>query len=79
DAYTAFKTVEGFSAVATTDEIAENDFTLEVSRYVLPVEEKVETIDLDATLADLEEVRRKKAEALDRFLASVARLKDTRR
>lgn len=79
DAYTSFKTVEGFSAVATTDEIAENDFTLEVSRYVLPVEEKVETIDLDATLADLEEIRRKKAEALDRFLASVARLKDTRR
>ncbi|WP_298666761.1 N-6 DNA methylase [uncultured Methanofollis sp.] len=79
DAYTSFKEIEGFSAVATTDEIAENDFTLEVSRYVLPVEEKVEKIDLDATFADLEEVRRKKAEALDRFLASVARLKDTQR
>jgi type I restriction enzyme M protein len=81
DVYTTFGTVEDLStvAVATTDEIAKNDFTLEVSRYVLPVQEKVETVDLDATLAELEEVRRMKAEALDRFLASAARLKDKRR
>lgn len=79
EAYVGFKEVEGFSAVATTDEIAAQDFTLEVSRYVLPVQESAGTVDLGAAIAELEEIRKRKADALDRFLASIAHLEHERR
>nr|WP_245320861.1 N-6 DNA methylase [Methanofollis sp. W23] len=76
DAYTAFSTVEGFSAVATIDEIAAQDFNLEVSRYVQPVrsDEQAEPFDLDAAIAELKTIRERKEDALNRFLESVTRL-----
>jgi len=74
DAYASFKTVEGFSAVASGEEIAAKDFTLDVSQYVLPLRHQPETVDLDAAVAELKEIRKKKADALDRFLESVAHL-----
>lgn len=81
DAYTAFHTVEGFSAVATIDEIAAQDFSLEVSRYVRPVpsEEQAEPFDLDAAIAELKTIRERKEDALNRFLERVTRLEHEQR
>ncbi|QYZ78047.1 hypothetical protein E2N92_00675 [Methanofollis formosanus] len=81
DAYTTFTTVEGFSAVATIDEIAAQDFNLEVSRYVRPVpsEEQAEPFDIDAAIAELKTIRERKEDALNRFLESVTRLEHEQR
>ena len=50
--YQAFQTVEKYAYRATPQEIADNDFNLNIPRYVDTFEEEVE-IDLDAVKADI--------------------------
>jgi type I restriction enzyme M protein len=52
DTFTAFQTVEKYAYRATPQEIAENDFNLNIPRYVDTFEEEAE-IDLDAVKADI--------------------------
>jgi len=54
EAYKEFKDVEGFSRVVSIDEIEENDYNLNVTLYVFPMEEE-EEIDVKA---EWEELRR---------------------
>jgi len=53
-AYNEFKDGDGFSRVVSLDEIKENDFNLNVTLYVFPIEEE-EEIDVKA---EWEELRR---------------------
>lgn len=50
--YTAFQTVQKYAYRATPQEIADNDFNLNIPRYVDTFEEEAE-IDLDAVKADI--------------------------
>jgi type I restriction enzyme M protein len=52
DTYTAFQTVEKYAYRATPQEIADNDFNLNIPRYVDTFEEEAE-IDLDTVKADI--------------------------
>lgn len=52
DTYRAFQTVEKYAYRATPQELADNDFNLNIPRYVDTFEEEAE-IDLDAVKADI--------------------------
>ena len=52
DTYAAFQTVEKYAYRATPQEIADNDFNLNIPRYVDTFEEEAE-IDLDTVKADI--------------------------
>ncbi len=62
-AYRAFAEEEGFSRVVPLEEIADNDWNLNVTLYVYPVEEE-EPVDIPAEWRALQEIRKEKA-ALD--------------
>jgi len=66
DTYTSRETVDKYSYVATLDEIAENDYNLNIPRYVDTYEEE-EPVDLDAVKAKVNEIDREIAE-VDREL-----------
>ena len=55
DAYINRKTVDKFSYVATIDEVKENDWNLNIPRYVDTFEEE-EPVDLDAVAKELKEI-----------------------
>ncbi len=56
-AYREFKDIEGFSRIVDFDEIEENDYNLNVSLYVYPVEEE-EEIDILAEWKAIKEIDR---------------------
>lgn len=66
--YRGFKPVDGFAAVATNDEIAENDFSFAVNKYVRPSKDERESIDLGRFVSAWE----RDAADLSRALASFA-------
>jgi type I restriction enzyme M protein len=59
-AYRAFKTVQKYACRATLDEIRENDFNLNIPRYVDTFEEEQE-VDLKAVHAEIENLERELA------------------
>ena len=66
--YRGFKPVDGFAAVATNDEIAENDFSFAVNKYVRPSKDERESVDLGRFVSAWE----RDAADLSRALASFA-------
>lgn len=61
DTYRAFQEEDKYASVVTLEEIAENDYNLNISRYVITREE--ESIDLAAEVKKLRELEAKRAEA----------------
>ncbi len=59
--YREFKDIEGFARVVTLEEIAKNDYNLNVSLYVTPVEEE-EKIDLEKEVEELISLENKRSE-----------------
>ena len=65
-AYRAFEAVERFAHVADLEEIAGNDFNLNISRYV-DTTEPVEVMPMEEALAQLREAERRRDEAVARM------------
>jgi type I restriction enzyme M protein len=70
--YEGYQDVEGICRVVTLDEIRENDFNLNVSRYVEPVIEE-ESMTIDQAIADLKESLQAAYAAEDRLKALLLR------
>ncbi|MCD6155110.1 MAG: SAM-dependent DNA methyltransferase, partial [Candidatus Verstraetearchaeota archaeon] len=69
-AYEEFKDGDGFSRVVSLDEIKENDFNLNVTLYVFPIEEE-EEIDVKAEWEELKKINEELAkvdEKIERYL-----------
>jgi len=58
EAYQEFREIEGFSRIVSPDEIKENDFNLNVTLYVFPIEE-VEEIDVGREWEELRKIETK--------------------
>lgn len=61
DAYDKYETVEKFSYVATRDEIKENDYNLNIPRYVDTFEEE-EMVDMDEVAENISSIKAELAE-----------------
>ena len=61
DTFTQRKEVEKFSHIASLDEIKENDYNLNITRYVDTFEEEDE-IDIDAVQVEIEELEKELVE-----------------
>jgi type I restriction enzyme M protein len=75
NAYRSFSEEEGFSRVVSLGEIEQNDYNLNVTLYVMPVEEG-EPIDITKEYAELKQLdkeRREVAIKLDRYLSEIGR------
>ena len=72
-AYEAFEDVDRFAYVADLDEIAENDYNLNISRYV-DTTEPVEAVPVEDALAQLREAERRRDEAVARMDALLAEM-----
>ena len=73
DAYNAFEDIDRFAHVADLEEIEENDFNLNISRYV-DTTEPIEVMSVEDALAELQEAERKRDEAvakMDELLAEL--------
>ena len=66
--YEGYQEVEGICRVVTLDEIRENDFNLNIPRYVEPVIEE-ESITIDQAIANLKESLQAAYAAEDRLKA----------
>ena len=71
--FQAYCDVEKYARVVALDEIASNDFTLNISRY-LETADAAETVDVAGALARLRELERRRAEAEAEMNAHVKRL-----
>lgn len=63
NAYREFKNIEGFAKVVTLEEIAKNDYNLNVSLYVMPIEE-TEEIDLEKEIDDIVNIEKERNEII---------------
>ena len=72
-AYTAFEDVERFAHVASMEEIQDNDFNLNISRYV-DTTEPVEVMSVEDALAQLREAERKRDDAVAKMNGLLAEL-----
>ena len=72
-AYTAFEDVERFAHVADMEEIQDNDFNLNISRYV-DTTEPVEVMSVEDALAQLREAERKRNDAVAKMNSLLAEL-----
>lgn len=61
DSYRSFKDVDGFARVVDIEEIAKNDFNLNVSLYVMPVMDE-EDIDIAKEYSELKELEKEREE-----------------
>jgi type I restriction enzyme M protein len=73
EAFHAFSDEERFSRVVPREEIAENDYNLNISRYVQTAEEE-ERIDVAAEVAKLDELRARRDEAEARMMGFLREL-----
>ena len=71
--YEAFEDVDRFAHVADMEEIKENDFNLNISRYV-DTTEPVEVMSVEDALAQLREAERKRDEAVAKMNGLLAEL-----
>lgn len=60
-AYTSKKEIEKYAHIATLEELQENDFNLNIPRYVDTFEEE-EEIDIKAVMADIKKLEKERAE-----------------
>lgn len=75
NAYREFKSIEGFSRVVALDEIAKNDYNLNVTLYVVPVEER-EEIDVKAEWGELKRIEKERDEVkskLEDYVSGIIR------
>lgn len=61
DAYTTYQDVEKYARVVSIEEIRQNDYNLNISRYVDTVEEQ-EAVDIGAVIRELRELEAQRAE-----------------
>ena len=73
EAYTAFEDVERFAHVADMEEIEENDFNLNISRYV-DTTDPVEVMSVEDALVQLRQAERKRDEAVAKMNSLLAEL-----
>ena len=73
DVYRRFETVERLAYVADLDEIEENDFNLNISRYV-DTTEPIEVMSIEDALAELREAERRRDEAVSKMDALLAEM-----
>ena len=73
ETYNAFEDVDRFAHVADLEEIEENDFNLNISRYV-DTTEPVEVMSVEDALAQLRQAERKRDEAAAKMNALLAEL-----
>ncbi|GAB6148537.1 N-6 DNA methylase [Stetteria hydrogenophila] len=72
-AYREFKSIEGFSRAVSLEEIAKNNYNLNVTLYVSPIEEE-EEIDISrefSELKKLEEERKKVEEKIEEYVKGI--------
>ena len=65
EVYQRFADEEGFAKIVSLEDIAENDYNLNVPLYVMPIEE-MEEIDLAKELSELRQLEKERQEATDR-------------
>lgn len=78
DAYLARKDVEKYAHCASLEEIAENDYNLNIPRYVDTFEEE-EEIDIHAVMKEIKELEAKRDELdkeIDVYLKELGLLED---
>ncbi len=73
EAYRNYREVDRFAHIADLDEIEENDFNLNISRYV-DTTEPIEVLSVEEALAQLREAERKRDEAAARMDELLAEL-----
>ena len=74
EAYRKFEDITGFSRVVDVKEIEDNDFNLNVSLYVMPIEEgeKIDIFKEYSELKKLEEEKHKISQELDEILTQLS-------
>jgi len=75
DAYRRFVDVAGFSRVIDVREVAENDYNLNVTLYVMPVEER-EEIDISKEFSELKELEREREgimKKIEEYVSEIAK------
>lgn len=73
DAYRDFEEDEGFSRIVSLDEIKQNDYNLNVTLYVMPIEER-EEIDISKEYAELKQVEKEREEVskkLEKYISEI--------
>ena len=73
DAYDQGKDVDKYMRIIDMDEIKENDYNLNIARYIDTSEEEVE-IDLTATLLEIKQIEQKEKEIDDKLAGFLAEL-----
>jgi type I restriction enzyme M protein len=74
DAYQKFADLEGFSKHIETEDTVNNDYNLNVTLYVMPIE-KAEKIDLAKELSELKELEKERQETtnkLEKYVSDIA-------
>ena len=76
NAYREFAEIGGYSRIVTREEIKDNDYDLNVTLYVMPIEEK-EAIDIARELSELRKLERERQEVeerLERYASLITQL-----
>ena len=76
NAYRRFVDVAGFSRVVDVKEVAENDYNLNVTLYVMPVEER-EEIDISKEFSELKQLEREREEIMKKIEEYVTEITKT--
>ena len=78
EVYREFKDVEGFSRVVSLDEVRRNDYNLNVTLYVMPIEvgEKIDVVKEWEELRRLENERVELIEKIEKYVEEIAKLGD---
>jgi type I restriction enzyme M protein len=76
EVYREFKDVEGFSRVVSLEEVKKNDYNLNVSLYVMPIEEeeKIDVVKEWDELRRLEEERSRIIKEIEGYVTEISRL-----
>lgn len=78
-AFKDFRNIKGYSRVCSLDDIAKNNYQLEVSQYIKQEKETAPMLDLDVTIKELETVHSEKNEAYNEMQASLRKLIELQR
>ena len=76
NAYKKFAEIAGFSRVVNIDEIKNNDYNLNVTLYVMPIEEK-EQIDISKEFFELKELEKERQEVmmkLEQYVSEITKV-----
>ncbi|UKP01471.1 N-6 DNA methylase [Nostoc sp. UHCC 0870] len=72
--YQAFTDKEGYAKVASLEEIADNDYILNINRYVLPLKTEKDKIDIEAEIIKLRELEAARTKAENEMNESLREL-----